>query len=155
MVEYLNAVDREGKLVTSGPRERILGDAQEAYRKTGEVIYAVPVVMVIPKNSEGLWHLQWRAPSKPEDPEKLSVTEGHQKTGQSADEAAVAETYEELGARVRIVDSIDYLAEVRKGQLFTPQGFATQIDFDPWNITVRLDRDSGDYWLKAHRLRSE
>lgn len=148
--ELLDALDRDGRILKTGPKREILDEQRQVAFDTGESPYAVPVVYLVLHHPEKGIYTVLRA-DKSVDPRLWSETvAGHISHDEKSDETLVREGREEGGIDIVIAQTVDeYFARVDKerGELWK-YALVRKITVEPEFKVFRVDRDSHRRWLK-------
>ncbi|MBF0159419.1 MAG: hypothetical protein HQL58_07825 [Magnetococcales bacterium] len=159
-MEILFATDASGRVIKSAERVTLLQEMRDYLEQHGDVPFAVPAVHVMLATRAGLLRLVQRG-NKPENPFRWDKTVGgHVNSDDPSlprsvfDLNACREIAEEIGVEQVVIaeDAIHYQRLLQSGTIdWQQQMLIRLIDHDPWQASLRYDRD-GRTWLKRGHI---
>ncbi|MBP9779082.1 NUDIX domain-containing protein [Candidatus Gracilibacteria bacterium] len=147
-IEYINYYDREGKLLGTDERKKVLKRQEMESRETGDTNIVVNCIMLFLFDTNGQVYISKRA-NKPENPHLWDKSVGgHVVAGADFDMTVVAELDQELGVRADIVSDDQSLIEHIRNPIELTQKAVIKKIGEITNYKSKRTTREGDSWNK-------
>jgi len=148
-MEYLNAFGKEGQIINTEERNKLLNEIRAQSQAKGDAPWAVDVVHLLLVNKAGELYIVKRG-NKTENPYLWGKSVGgHVPHDESPTEAMQREIQEEIGVEAVIV-SLEEYHEILLDKDLRKQAVVKAVDFWPWQKSIRTTR-KGEQWVKRQR----